>query len=63
MQGWRKRLEDAHVAAIQLGEKKNIDIFGVYMVIVEKKLFNSSQTILLMNQLKIKIQKTISLKF
>ena len=49
MQGWRKRLEDAHVAAIQLGEKKNIDIFGVYMIIVEKKLFNSSQTILLMN--------------
>ena len=30
MQGWRKRQEDAHVAAIQLGEKKNIDIFGVF---------------------------------
>ena len=33
----------------ELIQNKNIDIFGVYMVIVEKKLFNSSQTILLMN--------------
>ena len=30
MQGWRKRQEDAHVAAISLGNKKNIDVFGVF---------------------------------
>jgi len=30
MQGWRKRQEDAHVAAISLGDKKNIDVFGVF---------------------------------
>ena len=30
MQGWRKRQEDAHIAAISLGEKKNIDVFGVF---------------------------------
>ena len=30
MQGWRKRQEDAHVAAIELGEQNNIDIFVVF---------------------------------
>ena len=39
MQGWRKRLEDAHVAAIQLTEKKNIDIFGVFYGHSGKEIF------------------------
>jgi serine/threonine protein phosphatase PrpC len=30
MQGWRKRQEDGHVSAISLGEKKDIDVFGVF---------------------------------
>ena len=30
MQGWRKRQEDAHIAAVSLGEKKHIDVFGVF---------------------------------
>ena len=30
MQGWRKRQEDAHIAVVSQGEKKNIDIFGVF---------------------------------
>ena len=30
MQGWRKRQEDAHVSAVSLGEKKDIDVFGVF---------------------------------
>ena len=30
MQGWRKRQEDAHISALSQGEKKNIDIFGVF---------------------------------
>ena len=30
MQGWRKRQEDAHIAAVSLGENKNIDVFGVF---------------------------------
>ena len=30
MQGWRKRQEDAHVAALSQGEKKDINIFGVF---------------------------------
>ena len=30
MQGWRKRQEDAHLAAVSKGEKKDIDIFGVF---------------------------------
>ena len=30
MQGWRKRQEDAHIAALSKGEKKDIDIFGVF---------------------------------
>ena len=30
MQGWRKRQEDAHIAALSLGNKKNIDVFGVF---------------------------------
>ena len=30
MQGWRKRQEDAHIAAISQGDKKDIDIFGVF---------------------------------
>ena len=30
MQGWRKRQEDAHIAAVSKGEKKNIDVFGVF---------------------------------
>ena len=29
MQGWRKRQEDAHLAAVSKGEKKDIDIRGV----------------------------------
>ena len=30
MQGWRKRQEDAHIAAVSQGENKNIDVFGVF---------------------------------
>jgi protein phosphatase 1G len=30
MQGWRKRQEDGHVSAVSLGEKKDIDVFGVF---------------------------------
>ena len=30
MQGWRKRQEDAHIAALSKGENKNIDVFGVF---------------------------------
>ena len=30
MQGWRKRQEDAHIAAVSQGDKKNIDVFGVF---------------------------------
>ena len=30
MQGWRKRQEDAHIAALSKGEKKNIVVFGVF---------------------------------
>ena len=30
MQGWRKRQEDAHIATVSKGEKKNIDVFGVF---------------------------------
>ena len=30
MQGWRKRQEDAHISAIAQGEKKDIDVFGVF---------------------------------
>ena len=30
MQGWRKRQEDAQVAAISKGEKKDLNIFGVF---------------------------------
>ena len=30
MQGWRKRQEDAHISALSKGEKKNIDVFGVF---------------------------------
>ena len=30
MQGWRKRQEDAHIAALSKGEKKDIDVFGVF---------------------------------
>ena len=30
MQGWRKRQEDAHIASVSQGDKKNIHIFGVF---------------------------------
>ena len=30
MQGWRKRQEDAHIAAVSQGDKKDIDVFGVF---------------------------------
>ena len=30
MQGWRKRQEDAHISAISLGDKKDLDVFGVF---------------------------------
>ena len=30
MQGWRKRQEDAHITAVSQGEKKDIDVFGVF---------------------------------
>ena len=30
MQGWRKRQEDAHISAISQGDKKDIDVFGVF---------------------------------
>lgn len=30
MQGWRKRQEDAHLAAVSQGDKKDIDLFGVF---------------------------------
>ena len=31
MQGWRKRQEDAHIAAVSQGKKKDIDVFGVFV--------------------------------
>jgi protein phosphatase 1G len=30
MQGWRKRMEDAHVASLNIGQSKSISIFGVF---------------------------------
>ena len=30
MQGWRKRQEDAHISAVSLGDKKDLDVFGVF---------------------------------
>ena len=30
MQGWRERMEDAHISLINQGENKNIHIFGVF---------------------------------
>ena len=30
MQGWRKRMEDAHITDISQGKEKEIDIFGVF---------------------------------
>ena len=30
MQGWRKRQEDAHISAVSQGDKKDIDVFGVF---------------------------------
>ena len=30
MQGWRKRQEDAHIAVVSQGDKKDIDVFGVF---------------------------------
>ena len=30
MQGWRKKQEDAHLASISKGEKKDIHVFGVF---------------------------------
>ena len=30
MQGWRKRMEDAHITDISQGDKKQYDIFGVF---------------------------------
>ena len=30
MQGWRKRQEDAYIAAVSQGEQKDIDVFGVF---------------------------------
>ena len=30
MQGWRKRMEDAHIAKINLGPSKTLNIFGVF---------------------------------
>ena len=30
MQGWRKRQEDAHISGVLQGEKKDIDVFGVF---------------------------------
>ena len=30
MQGWRKRQEDAHISAVSKGDKKDIDVFGVF---------------------------------
>ena len=30
MQGWRKRMEDAHITKIDLGESKSLNLFGVF---------------------------------
>ena len=30
MQGWRKRMEDAFIAEINVGPEKNINIFGIF---------------------------------
>jgi protein phosphatase 1G len=30
MQGWRKRMEDAHVASMNIGQTKSISLFGVF---------------------------------
>lgn len=30
MQGWRKRMEDAHIHSVDIGSTKGIDVFGVF---------------------------------
>ena len=30
MQGWRKRMEDAHIHSVDIGPNKNVDVFGVF---------------------------------
>jgi protein phosphatase 1G len=30
MQGWRKRMEDAHISELSLGDKKQYNVFGVF---------------------------------
>ena len=30
MQGWRKRMEDAHIHSVNIGANKNVDVFGVF---------------------------------
>jgi serine/threonine protein phosphatase PrpC len=30
MQGWRKRMEDSHIADLDLGTSKSIHVFGVF---------------------------------
>jgi protein phosphatase 1G len=30
MQGWRKRMEDAHVASLNIGQSKSVSLFGVF---------------------------------
>jgi protein phosphatase 1G len=30
MQGWRKRMEDSHIADLALGSNNNTHIFGVF---------------------------------
>jgi len=30
MQGWRKRMEDAHITKISLGAQKSLNLFGVF---------------------------------
>ena len=30
MQGWRKRMEDAHISSLDIGPSKQTQIFGVF---------------------------------
>ena len=30
MQGWRKRMEDAHITEISQGKSSELDVFGVF---------------------------------
>lgn len=41
MQGWRKKMEDSHISDLNVGENKNVHVFGVFDGHGGKNLFNS----------------------